>query len=538
MKNKLRITVLLSVALIVCFAFTAIGTAADTTNGRSGKTEFSKSITAVTPAGGASVSLVNKYIETLFSGYNGEYSSISRLLFNNAEMASFANVLNDADAVRALYDKYDDYKPVNNTLKWSFNGAAENYTVTLSKEADLSTFIYKAATSETEVLLDNILYPGETYFWQVTANTAEGSVVSDIFSFTTENTIRTVDIDGVSNTRDIGGFTTPYGKTLNGLIYRSARIDDITEKGVSQMDALGIRSDIDLRMPGEGKENPSGRENNYKYLDCPSYLNMFEEGKAESVRNIFSLFANPENYPVIFHCSVGRDRTGSVSFILNNLLGVSREEIVCEYAASFFSVPGALAVTKESDELLQALNAMYIMLDGYAGETYSEKTENFLLSVGLSAEEITAIRDIMTGKTEVFSRGEENQTGYRGKAIVTFSAFGKEDTTFAVDIGSTVEAPYELGEGYVWTANGDAADFTKPVTANVSFVAIKAEGYTVTLISGGDVTEKFCFAGSAFDFGQFEKDGFTLTVIDETGEIITSLTVEKDTALNLIYIKK
>ena len=456
-------------------------------------------------------------------------------------MGTFASVLRDTDAVRALYNKYDDFKPVNNALKWEYLGEVEKYTVTLSRKADLSTYLYKTETADTEVLLDNILYPDETYFWQINANLASGeSVVSDIFSFTTKDTIRTVDIDGVSNTRDIGGFDSLYGKTLNGLVYRSGRLDDITDKGIAQLDALGVKSDVDLRALNEGKRNPSGRENDYAYLNAPMYLSFFDDSVKENVKNVVKIFADPDNYPVIFHCSIGRDRTGSLSFILNNLLGVSQKEILCEYLTSFFSVSGALSVSKANDDMLQALNGMYLMLDGYEGASYAEKTANYLLSIGVSAEEIDAIRDIMTGKIKVLADADTANDVYQGKYFVSFSCFGKAQQLFAVSGGAIVAAPYDLDHGYVWMVNGKVADLSEPITENTDFVAVKAETFTVIAIVDGEKSERVYALGDKIDLAQFEKAGYDCYFIDQSGDIISSatLTVEHDIAFNVIHIKK
>lgn len=50
-----------------------------------------------------------------------------------------------------------------------------------------------------------LIVEGE-YRWFVKAQTADGSITSDIFSFALSLSLGTVFIEGVSNTRDIGGF--------------------------------------------------------------------------------------------------------------------------------------------------------------------------------------------------------------------------------------------------------------------------------------------------------------------------------------------
>ena len=530
MKNKIKsLAVVLSFIAVSCFAFAAGGfVVADSSE----SVEYSNEIVAVTPYDGERVSIVNKSIETMFNGYDGSYSSLSKVFYNNAEMASVYNgkIVETAEERRAIYDKWDGFKPVNNTLKWNYDGDAINYTVTLSKNGDLSYYDYKDTVNKKEVYLENILYPDTTYYWQVTANLANDvKVKSEIFTFTTKDTIRTVEIDGVSNTRDIGGFDSLYGKTLNGLIYRGGRFDDITEKGIAQVNALGIKSDVDLRSLYEGKENPSGREGNFKYLNMIQYDFTSDIAKTQ-LAPVVKIFANPDNYPIYFHCAIGRDRTGTLSFIINNLLGVREEEIICEYFTSALSVAGAGGVAKEDDQLFQALINMYKQLDTYAGKNYAEKTANFLLSIGITKNEINAIRNIMTGKTAV--------SGISDKASVSFVYFGVGSKTVIVNKGATVSAPYSLPEGYVWTVNGVEANFSAPIYSDVKFVAKKLDGFTVTVMDNGDKTEKFYTSGATVDFSKFDKDGYNCFVLNENGDIITSLTVNRDITISVVYIKK
>ena len=550
MKNKIRsFAIALSFIAFGCFAFAAGNfVAADSSD----VAQFSKEIVAVTPSDGEEVSLVNKSVETLFDGYNGTYSSLSRLFYNNEEMAAFPSTLADPTAVRALYDQWDTFRPVNNVLKWEFDGGAINYDVTVSKDSHLSTFVYKDTTDEKELYLENVLYPDSTYYWQVVANLAnDEKVYSEIFTFDTKDTIRTVEIDGASNTRDIGGFITPYGKTQYGLIYRGARLDDVTAEGIAQLNDLRIKSDVDLRSPGEGAENPSGRENNYAYLDMIQYD---LDGTVAKTRlaAVIKLFANPDNYPIYFHCAIGRDRTGTLSFVLNNLLGVSEENIISEYFTSMFSVTGALATSKEDAQLFQALKNMFGVLDRrvdiynpnsafvFEGETRAERTASYLISIGVTQEEITAIRNIMTGKTAVLPADAENPNGYQNKRFVTFLSYGMEERTFIVNGGTVVSAPYALPAGYVWTVGGVAADLNAPITVDTCFIAKKQDVVTVTTVIDGESSDTLYLKGAAIELAQFDKEGYNCFVINTAGDIIktATITADKDLTLNIIYIKK
>ena len=54
----------------------------------------------------------------------------------------------------------------------------------------------------------------------------------------------------------------------------------------------------------------------------------------EKFKDVFNLIANTEEGGILFHCSVGKDRTGMIAALLLNLVGVSDELIIEDYAYS------------------------------------------------------------------------------------------------------------------------------------------------------------------------------------------------------------
>ena len=60
---------------------------------------------------------------------------------------------------------------------------------------------------------------------------------------TTDEHSRAVPLDGQANFRDIGGYATADGRTVRwGEVYRSGRLDDLSESDVARLDSLGIRT--------------------------------------------------------------------------------------------------------------------------------------------------------------------------------------------------------------------------------------------------------------------------------------------------------
>ena len=70
------------------------------------------------------------------------------------------------------------------------------------------------------------------------------------------------------------------------------------------------------------------------------------EQNIESLIATFETLAYKEAYPVVFHCSIGTDRTGAVAFLLNALLGVEFIELKQDY---IFSLYGKIGGSRNGD---------------------------------------------------------------------------------------------------------------------------------------------------------------------------------------------
>ena len=254
-------------------------------------------------------------------------------------------------------------------------------------------------TNKTSLVLET-LFVGTDYYWQVDAIIADKTIRSEIFTFSTADSVRAVNIEGVSNTRDIGGVYTSDGNRIKqGMIYRGGKLNDITELGKKQfLYDLGIKTDLDLRSGGEGGagvKSPVSDDLRYYQTSGRYYLGSngidTDTGKqimAEEIR----LFADPDNYPVFIHCSLGRDRTGTLVFILQALCGVEKQDLIREYELSIFSVTGTLDNANPVSSMISTYN--YID-SNYSGASFAEKTENYLLGIGITADEIATIRSLL-----------------------------------------------------------------------------------------------------------------------------------------------
>ena len=263
-------------------------------------------------------------------------------------------------------------------------------------------------TSEPYVDVYNLCI-GTAYLWRVTAHFSDGrSSVSDWSVFSTKDAApRNLYVDGITNVRDLGGWKTPEGRVRQGMIYRCGRLNEsersdvvieITQAGIDVMrNILGIRTEIDLRTPdnhnvetGGITSSPLGDDVNY--ISCPlewdngNYLT----NNLESVRYFFELASNINNYPLIFHCNIGTDRTGLFALLINGLLGVSEEDLYRDYLFSNFGkINNTRSLSNIKNNYLSTINSC-------AGVTLSERIENCLLNVvGVPQSQIDAIKTIL-----------------------------------------------------------------------------------------------------------------------------------------------
>jgi len=303
--------------------------------------------------------------------------------------------------VDLLNNKTDQYYPVSTEISWKYTdpAAVQQADVLLSRNADLSDAQVYLAAGE-GILVDGLM-PGTDYYWQVRAQLADSTVYSSVFHFRTAENFLTYRIGGVANTRDLGGLTTASGKKIRtGMIIRGANVDSINSEGKLFMtEVLGVRTDLDLRAPNEGTAgqgfSPISKEINYVNYSGILYGDVSNPEKQAVLADEIRVFTKAENYPVYIHCAIGRDRTGTLSMLLEALLGVPEKLIYRDYEMSFLS---ALCNQDEVDaKTMIGINfdPTVNYINSFEGKTLADRAENYLKSIGLTQAELDAIKDIM-----------------------------------------------------------------------------------------------------------------------------------------------
>lgn len=317
------------------------------------------------------------------------------------------NYLESDKGVEEFYEKVGNaYAPV--TIEWK--NTYENVR-SVKVEYSVSEDMSGAETTElegykTKLNLYNLL-KGTKYYVRVTAVLAGGEEKSAVSSFeTTDLGARFMKIDGIFNVRDLGGYTTASGeRTLQNMFFRGGALSPeshgwydyvkLSDSGKKYMsEKLDIKTDFDLRSAPENLGLTVSPIPNAKleYYGAGGYLSAFTDSAA--YKKVFSALSDKSRYPVYMHCTGGADRTGTVSFLVNALLGVDERTLIQDYELTSFSI----YELRNYNSTVYQFRQFVEKLKTYEGDTLRKKTENYMLSIGVTETEIYNIRAIMLGK--------------------------------------------------------------------------------------------------------------------------------------------
>lgn len=145
------------------------------------------------------------------------------------------------------------------------------------------------------------------------------------------------------------------------------------------------------RLYAEGKILPLGMSTNYRG-------EAFAAAAAELMRAVLR-----EEGPFLIHCQEGKDRTGVVCYLLEALAGAEYEELRDDFMITYVNYYGldplsesyAAAVSIKFDDIALTISGVEDVA-ALTAETIRTGAENYLLSGGMSPEEIAALEVAIT----------------------------------------------------------------------------------------------------------------------------------------------
>lgn len=350
--------------------------------------------------------------------------------FHTDKQKSYLQSNNPAELNVEIDGKTEYSIPKSIKLEWSDSEECTNYTVMLSENSNFSGS-KRYFTTDKYVEIYNLKID-TTYYWKVIQGKKDGST-SEVGSFKTmDYGPRNLYVDGVTNVRDVGGWMTSKGvRTKQGNLFRGGRLNnsypdgwvkggddtgysyekEITEEGEKvYFEELGIKTEIDFRTrdrngyPG----TTDADERLFPTVAGTKYISIEMDGGADvndnkaAIKTLFETLANKDNYPIYYHCNIGTDRTGMVTYLLNALCGVGQQDLYFDYMFSNFgliALPSPQVPNAKRKELTDLTTG-----DGAAnrvasceGATLQDKARNCLKGCGLSDSTLDAVYNIMMG---------------------------------------------------------------------------------------------------------------------------------------------
>lgn len=300
----------------------------------------------------------------------------------------------------SLQAVYDGTATLQGAVSHSDNSPIEPYRFRYSMAAEDRAVLTLAGQSweldpQASVLEIYNLETGRRYDYTVTVSGDWGSRTLD-GSFEAADSNRFVRLDGVVNTRDVGGYETLNGmRVRQGVLIRGGELDGLVEPSYfledpAQAEPFHFRYDCDLRSGSVFTgvyASRLGEDVTHKFFTAPQYGQVFQAEYFAALRDLFAELADANHYPMYLHCTYGADRTGTLVFLLQGILGVPEEQMRFEYCLSGFTFPQYVSG--------ENLNVLINGVSAYPGDTLNEKIEAFLTqTVGVPAEQLDSIRAI------------------------------------------------------------------------------------------------------------------------------------------------
>ncbi len=180
---------------------------------------------------------------------------------------------------------------------------------------------------------------------------------------TNDSRERLVPLEGTQNFRDLGGYATADGGCVRwGHLFRADALSTLTDADLAHLADRGLRLVIDFRgdeevalEPGRLREAPGVTTHHAPIGENASpaeWRARFESGdlgdldegwlgrtyvgmldaRPEAFAGAIRTLASASALPAVFHCTAGKDRTGVMAMLVLRLLGVSREDVIADYA--------------------------------------------------------------------------------------------------------------------------------------------------------------------------------------------------------------
>lgn len=226
-------------------------------------------------------------------------------------------------------------------------------------------------------------------------------------------------LQGTKNTRDLGGYAAEDKKiTRENVFLRSDNTNNLSESDIKQLkEKHNLKYVVDLRYDSEISSAPDKLNgiDGITYYNIPLYIpkeqmkelikGNIDLGDAyirsldqkDTIKNIFDTFASIDDGSLLFHCTNGKDRTGTAAALLLGLCGVSDDDIINNYSLTYELIKDSEAAKKGiekygTDTIFRSSPEYMAKFLKHIKEQYGS-TKHYLITCGVSQENIDKIID-------------------------------------------------------------------------------------------------------------------------------------------------
>ncbi|MCK9284803.1 MAG: tyrosine-protein phosphatase [Rhodocyclaceae bacterium] len=241
---------------------------------------------------------------------------------------------------------------------------------------------------------------------------------------------RSVGLQGAPNCRDLGGYPAADGRRVKWRhLYRSDSFADLTDADLPVVQSLGLRTLVDLRHASERERKPNRelpgmppKVHTFPFLPY-GHVDIFKrvsEGRMTLVQleqdvweayrrflpepvfpKMIDLLLTPGVFPMLIHCTSGKDRTGYTTAVVLLALGVPRDVIIEDFLVTnrHRRDIGYLVGDKADPavvEVLSGVHASYLEASFTAMEQQWGSTDAYLRdALGLSDRRRQQLQDLL-----------------------------------------------------------------------------------------------------------------------------------------------
>jgi protein-tyrosine phosphatase len=234
---------------------------------------------------------------------------------------------------------------------------------------------------------------------------------------------RRIELDGLFNLRDLGGYPTAHGEVPWRTLLRSDALHQLDAAGVAALTELGLRTIIDLRTHVEVEIAPSpldqltarhahvsilGGDLEGLPLELDAVYDFVVTECGTAIADAIRPLCAEGAFPALVHCTAGKDRTGIVVAMVLAVLGVPEQVIAADYALSAgyldprrTAAIGQLQVnTGLGEDLHEGMIVsppQLIMSVLESARARHGSVAGYLLAHGLSEADLAALRTALAG---------------------------------------------------------------------------------------------------------------------------------------------